>query len=76
MSVSEVETEIKRLKCRNQIINRFITHLRTDPIIDPNEYERFCDLILTEGVNPNLWINGVLENIDYEIEALIENANR
>lgn len=76
MSEDELNKEIKQLRNRRTIIDRFVEHLRTNHTCDFSEYERFCDLMLTEGVNPNLWINGVVETIDYEIEALIENANR
>ena len=77
MSTSEINKELQRLKSRQQVINRFVAHLKANPSssIDYIEYERFCDLMLTDGVNPDLWIDSAVENIDYEIEALIENAN-
>ena len=75
MSPSEIDTELKRLQSRRNVIDQFVEHLKTNPICESSEYERFCDLMLTEGVNPNLWIESAIDNIDYEIEALIENAN-
>lgn len=76
MSSSEIDKELQRLQSRRTIIDRFVEHLKSNPTCDYSEYERFCDLMLTEGVNPNLWIDASIDNIDYEIEALIENANR
>ncbi|MEG4861226.1 hypothetical protein QUB75_27050 [Microcoleus sp. K1-B6] len=76
MSSSEIDKELERLQSRRSIIDRFVEHLKTNSFCSYNEYERFCDLMLTEGVNPNLWIDASIDNIDYEIEALIENANR
>lgn len=76
MTNSELEAEFQRLKARQVAIDNFVKHLVTAPTCNYQEYEQFCDTMLTEGVNPNLWIDGVLENVDYEIEALIENANR
>lgn len=75
MSENEINQEIAKLRSRRQIIDRFIDHIKTTPSCDPAEYEHFCDLMLTEGVNPNLWIEAAVKNIDHEIEALIENAN-
>jgi hypothetical protein len=76
MSKDEIDKEIQRLRFRHNTINRFVEHLKTNETCNYREYEQFCDTMLTAGVNPNLWIDGVIENIDYEIEALIENANR
>lgn len=75
MSNSEIEKELHSLKRRQDIINRFTNHVRTNFTCDPSEYERFCDLMLTEGVDPILWMIGTVENIDYVIEEAIENAN-
>ncbi len=75
MSESELKAEVQNLQLRQNAINRFVKHLATTPTCDLQEYEQFCDIMLTTGTNPNLWIDGVNENIDYEIEALIENAN-
>ena len=75
MSSSEIDKELERLQLRRNIIDHFVDHLKTNTKCDYVEYEKFCDLMLTESVNPNLWIEAAVENIDYEIEALIENAN-
>jgi hypothetical protein len=76
MSATELEAEFRNLQSRKNAIDCFVKHLTTSSICDFQKYEEFCDTMLAAGVNPNLWIDGVLENIDYEIEALIENANR
>ncbi len=75
MSESEIDKEIQRLRSRRKIIDQFIKHLRTSETCDYSKYEQFCDLMITEGVNPNLWIDGVVETINYVIEEVIENAN-
>ncbi len=75
MSESELEAELQNLKLRQNAISHFVEHLTTSLTCNYQEYEQFCDIMLTAGVNPNLWIDGVVENIDCEIEALIENAN-
>lgn len=75
MSESEIDKEIQRLRSRRKIIDRFVEHLRTNETCDYSEYEQFCDSMITEGVNPNLWIDGAVETIDHVIEEAIENAN-
>ena len=75
MSESELKAEFQNLKLRQSAINHFVKHLTTSSTCNYQEYEQFCDTMLTVGVNPNLWIDGAVENIDCEIEALIKNAN-
>jgi hypothetical protein len=64
MSFAEIESEIQALKRRQQIINQFVFHLTHNSVCDLNQFEKFCDLISSEGVDPDLWIGGVIENIE------------
>lgn len=71
MSMSEIEKELQSLKKRQTIINRFVTHLKNCPECDYSEYEQFCDSISTEGVDPILWIEGAIENVELAIENAV-----
>ncbi len=70
MSIAEIEKEICHLKKRQSIISDFTNHLKNSSTCDFNEYIKFCDLISSEGVDPILWIQCTIENIEYVIEGL------
>jgi hypothetical protein len=69
MSFSEIQKEICRLKKRQNIISNFTNHLKLSSTCDFGEYEKFCDLISTEGVDPILWIECAIENVEYAIDG-------
>lgn len=75
MSGSQIEKELNSLKRRQNTINRFTELIRANTC-EVDDYEEFCDLMLAENVDPILWIDGVVENIDYALEEAIKNANR